>query len=181
MNQGFKSLLCLALYFLLLIVGCSADDSSTEQPPMVALEYMVGFVHITGNELYIDRVEIEINEFVKNMFESYSSFDYSPFDDVIFSPDLESPNGYEIHHPHRSLEKNVFSFTITDETIFTFTDFHLQFIEELDGETNRLFTTNSVEKFMMFFEINGRPTIPYFITVRDGMVVSFLEVFLFTI
>ena len=92
------------------------------------------------------------------------------------------PNGYSI------MDKNngETTFQLTDETIYTFTDVNLLFVNE--SQSNRLYTTTKKEEFLKHlgeYNLNDIPLLeqklPYFIEVMDGKLISITEKFKYTI
>ena len=132
-------------------------------------EGLVGHIVIEDNILHFRQVEIvewDDQERVKVLGLSQSDF----------------PNGYSI------IDKNnkETTFQLTDETIYTFTDVNLLFVNE--AESNRLYTTTKKEEFLQYlgeYNLNDTPLseqkLPYFIEVRDGKVISITEKFKYTI
>ncbi len=76
--------------------------------------------------LYLDEVEVVTTDDEDRMAE----LDLS---------DRDMPNGYYIHD--KNTEK--LSFKLTDETVYTFTDYHLLFVE--DPDSDRLYSTTDKE------------------------------------
>lgn len=132
-------------------------------------EGLVGHIVIEDNILHFRQVEIvewDDQERVKVLDLSQSDF----------------PNGYSI------IDKNnkETTFQLTDETIYTFTDVNLLFVNE--AESNRLYTTTKKEEFLQHlgqYNSNDTPLLeqklPYFIEVLDGKVISITEKFKYTI
>ena len=92
------------------------------------------------------------------------------------------PNGYSIIHRNNGET----TFELTDETIYTFTDVNLLFVNE--AESNRLYTTTKKDEFLKHlseYNLNDIPLseqkLPYFIEVKDGKVISITEKFKYTI
>ena len=142
----------------------SEYNIKTNQP-----EGFVGHIVIEDNILHFKEVEIvewDDQERVKELGLNESDF----------------PNGYSI------IQKNNVetSFELTDETIYTFTDVYHFFINE--SESNRLYTTTKKDEFLKHlgeYNLNDIPlseqTLPYFIEVMDGKVISITEKFKYTI
>lgn len=132
-------------------------------------EGFVGHIVIEDNILHLSEVEIvewDDQERVNELGLSESDF----------------PNGYTIIHKEQ--EEKIFE--LTDETIYTFTDVNLLFINE--SESNRLYTTTKKDEFLQYlgeYNSNDMPlseqTLPYFIEVKDGKVISITEKFKYTI
>ncbi len=132
-------------------------------------EGFVGHIVIKDNILHLSEVEIVEWDDQKRVNElGLSEFDF--------------PNGYSIIHKEQ--EEKIFE--LTDETIYTFTDVNLLFINE--SESNRLYTTTKKDEFLKHlgeYNLNDIPlseqTLPYFIEVIDGKVISITEKFKYTI
>ena len=132
-------------------------------------EGFVGHIVIEDNILHFNEVEIvewDDQERVKELGLNESDF----------------PNGYSI------IQKNngETTFELTDDTIYTFTDVNLLFVNE--PESNRLYTTTKKDEFLKHlgeYNLNDFPlseqTLVYFIEVMDGKVVSITEKFKYTI
>ncbi len=93
------------------------------------------------------------------------------------------PNGYSIIQKNNGGET---IFELTDGTIYTFTDVNLLFVNE--PESNRLYTTTKKDEFLKHlgeYNLNDVPlskqTLPYFIEVKYGKVISITEKFKYTI
>ena len=91
-----------------------------------------------------------------------------------------NPYGYYIHNP----SPETISFELTDQTVYTFTDYHLLFAEEPDGD--RIYTTTEKEKYIQHLKTSfavpftGKIPYPVFIEVKNDKVVSLTEKFIFT-
>lgn len=129
----------------------------------------MGHIVIEDNNLHFREVEIvewDDQERVKKLGLNESDF----------------PNGYSI------IDKNngETNFQLTDETIYTFTDVNLLFVDE--AESNRLYTTTKKDEFLKHlgeYNLNDIPLsqqkLVYFIEVMDGKVISITEKFKYTI
>ncbi len=136
----------------------------TNQP-----EGFVGNIVIEDNILHFREVEIvewDEQERVKELNLSESDF----------------PSGYTIINK----DSGEMTFELTDDTIYTFTDVNLLFVNE--AESDRLYTTTKKEEFLKHlgeYNLNDIPLseqkLPYFIEVRDGKVISITEKFKYTI
>ncbi|MPN06907.1 hypothetical protein SDC9_154164 [bioreactor metagenome] len=78
----------------------------------------------------------------------------------------------------------VASFELTDDTIYTFTDSNLLFVE--DADSNRLYTTTKKKDFLKHLDASysddlPAQKVPFFVEVSDGKIVSVTEEFQFTI
>ncbi len=132
-------------------------------PPMLA-----GYVTITGGTLYLDEVEMVWPENKRRISE------------LGLDPEYDFPNGYYINY----LGKETAAYTITDETVFTWIDVDLLFVDDPDG--NRQYSTNKSEEYLRHFKnyeddvpLNRR--IPLFVQVSNGTVLAVEEWFLLTI
>ncbi|MDD2447744.1 MAG: DUF4825 domain-containing protein, partial [Tissierellia bacterium] len=132
-------------------------------------EGFVGHIVIEDNILHFSQVEIvewDDQERVKELGLNQSDF----------------PNGYTIIHKNNGET----SFELTDDTIYTFTDMYLNFVDE--PESNRLYSTTKIDEFLKHlgeYNLNDIPLseqkLPYFIEVMDGKVISITEKFKYTI
>ncbi len=130
---------------------------------------LVGHIVIKDNILHFSEVEIvewDDRERVKELGLNESDF----------------PNGYSIIHKNNG--ETIFE--LTDDTIYTFTDVYHFFINE--PESNRLYATTKKDEFLKHlgkYNLNDTPlskqTLPYFIEVKDGKVISITEKFKYTI
>ena len=174
-----KRLFCFVL-LALFFVRCYGQE-----PPRTGyVERFIGYVYIADNTLHIDRVELVVFDPAG----IYPGIRYWLYEDIItvgLDDELAAhmPSGYYTRH----LGVEVLSFEITDETIFTFVDLNLYFNTDSDGA--RIHVTTNPEEFLMYhysnfpFDYDGAPLyrrIPYFITVRDGVVLNLTESFWLT-
>jgi len=163
-----------------LFVGCN----NQEGPGTGHVERFIGYVYIVNNTMYIDRVEL----IVFDARGIYPGINYELYNDIIIvdlDDELASqmPSGYHTRH----LGVEVLSFEITEESIFTFVDLNLHF--GVNPEGNRLYSTTNPDEFLVYhysnfpFDYEGAPLyrrIPYFITVRDGILLNLTESFWLT-
>jgi len=161
----------------LFLVGCAGREASET-------EHFVGYIYIVGNTLYVDRVELTVFD----AEHIYYGIDYGLYADIVIIglDDVMAdsmPNGYRT----RRLGVEVLSFEITGETVFTFVDLNLYFGTEPDG--SRLYSTSIADEFLRYhvsnfpFDYEGAPLyrrIPYFISVRDGEILTLNESFWLT-
>ena len=94
----------------------------------------------------------------------------------------DMPNGYAILRNNQSDE----TYELADEVEYIFTDTNLNFIEELEAEGDRLYTTTKNDVFLTHLgDSNNIPrseqTIPYFVKIQNGRVISIEEKFEYTI
>ncbi len=153
----------LILCILLLGFGFSACSPASEPDP----ESLAGYVTLEENTLYLDVVEVITTEDKDRIAE----LDLS---------DRDMPNGYYIHDQDTETK----SFELTDETVYTFTDYHLLFVGKPDSD--RLYTTTKKEDFIQHLNTSfnnsftGEVPYPLFIEVKDDKVISITEKFIFT-
>ena len=83
------------------------------------------------------------------------------------------PNGYLV----KPLSRDIISFELTEETVFTFTDVALLFVDGEAVPTRRYYTT-VLEEFLTHRA--SVDTVIVFIQIQNGRVVSVTEEFLFT-
>ena len=132
-------------------------------------EFLTGNIVINGDNLLIKEVEVVELDNKKRVEEL--KLDESEF-----------PNGYTII----SNNKDILQLKLTENTIYNFTDIEGYFIENL--ESNRLYSTTNLSEFLKHldeYKLNDIPlekqTIPYFIEIKDGEVISITERFKYTI
>ena len=147
--------------------GCVGKTDPHEKTALPDAVSLTGYIVIDGNTLYFDEVEIITSE------------DTGRISDLELSSG-DMPNGYCV----RRLGKETVTFKITDETVYTFVDINLFFIEDADGD--RLYTTSDLGEFMRHLNESYNDTppaqkVPFFIQVRDGVVIGITEEFEFTI
>ena len=162
-----KRLLVLALFGLILS-GCAGQNTSE-------MEHFVGWIDIFDDTLYIDRVELIVFDDMAQGL--YPGILYTLYKDIALvgrndePPDgLDMPSGYHIRH----LEEETLSFVIINETTFNFIDTQLLFVKDPDG--SRLYSTNDADEFLQYHY----PSVPYFISVREGKVIGVTESFWLT-
>ena len=151
---------------LLSVTGCSKTEV---KQPESEIESLVGYIVIKGNILYFDEVEIIEPE------------DKERIKELDLDEDLQ-PTGYKILN---EIQEEV-TYELGDEVNYTFTDVYLNFVKE--SKEDRLYHTTKKDDFLKHlgeYDLNGIPlfeqTIPYFIEVQDGKVISITEEFKFTI
>lgn len=158
MDKGKHWLLVISILFL----GLTFSACTSAYKP----ESLVGYIVLEGNTLYLDEVEVITTEDKDRIAE-------------LNLKDVDMPNGYYIYNS--STETTAYE--LTDETTYTFTDYHLLFVENPDGD--RLYTTTSKENFIQHLNISysDEPPagkVPFFIEVKDDKVISITEEFIFT-
>lgn len=161
-----SNILLLIVLSLFSIVGCVKTEV---EEPKSEVETLVGYMVIEDNTLYFDEVEIVELEDKERMEEL----------DLV---DTDMPSGYAIINENQEET----TFHLADEVIYTFTDMALNFVKESEGD--RIYTTTKKDEFLQHlgeYNLNEIPlseqTIPYFIEVQDGKVISIEEKFKYTI
>lgn len=162
-----KSIVLLIIVLpLLSVIGCYKAEV---KQPKSEIESLVGYIVIKDNTLYFDEVEI-IEPGDKERIKELGLDENLP------------PTGFEILN---ETQEEV-TYELADEVNYIFTDVNLNFIKESEG--NRLYQTTKKDEFLKHLEeynLNYIPlfvqTIPYFIEVQDGKVISITEEFKFTI
>lgn len=146
--------------------GNGSDTPKNGEESSYGAELLAGYIFIEGNSLYLDPVEI-----IKIEDEDRRA-------ELGLSGQNDLPNGYHIHN----LVTETMSFKLTDNTVYTFTDFNLEYVKEADG--NRIYQTTKLEEFVNGSAYPDLPLaeqkIPYFLEVHDGQVISITEEFIYT-
>lgn len=129
-------------------------------------ELLAGYILLEENILYLDEVEVITTEDKDRIVE-------------LDLKDEDLPNGYYIHNRG----KETILFELTDETVYTFIDYQLLFVEEPSGD--RLYKTTKKENFVKhlntsYFDEPPAGKVPFFIEVKNGKAISVTEKFLFT-
>lgn len=157
-EKGY-GLLILSILLLGLVLPACSDEPETEE--------VAGYVNMEDSKLHLDEVEVIMAE----------------DEDRVAELDLEDrdmPNGYYIHNP----DTEITSYELTNETEFTFTDYHLLFVQ--DPDSDRLYTTHNKEEYFAHLQesidspFTGEVPYPLFIEVKDDRVISVTEKLLFT-
>lgn len=159
--------LLLIVVSLFSVIGCSKTEV---KQPESEVESLVGYIVIKNNTLYFDKVEIvqtEDKERIKEL-------------------DLDAtdmPNGYAIINENQ--EEIIYE--LAEKVDYTFTDVKLNFIKKSESEGDRLYHTTKKDEFLKHlgeYDLNeislSEQTIPYFIKVQDGKVISITEEFKYT-
>ena len=151
---------------LCLLLGAVVLSSCTAAQETKISGY--GYMVLKDNILHFDEVEIIRPEDTDRMAEL----------ELVEQHDM--PSGFCIYNENA----DDVTYELTDDTTYTFTDMELYFVNNEDG--TRKYTTNSREEFLRHLgHLNDYPldeqTIPYFIEVKDGKVISITEEFEFTI
>lgn len=159
-----KSILLLITMVLLVgLIGCTRPAGKEE------VESRVGYIVIDGNDLQFKEIEIVEWE------------DRDKMDEYNLSDDDMEATGFVFIEKPGSL-----NYQLAEEVDYIFTDVHLNFIEEEDGD--RIYHTRKKEEFLRHlaeYDLNDIPleeqTIPYFIEISGGKVTSIREEFKYTI
>ncbi|MGI6145763.1 MAG: hypothetical protein ACOYED_08375 [Peptococcia bacterium] len=138
-----------------------------DEHPETKPQSLAGHIVIAGDTLYFDQVEIVRREDKERVSE-------------LGLKDIDMPSGYIIINENK--EETVFE--LTGEVKYIFTDMDLYFVKESDSD--RLYTTTQKAEFLKHLgKLNDFPlsqqTIPYFIEVQNGKVISITEKFGYTI
>ncbi len=148
---------CLAFLF----TGCGETA-----PKVTEAESLAGYIHIEGDTLYLDKVEI------------IERVDTDRIAELNLDPDFDLPNGYYIYN--KTAES--VPYELTEDTVYTFTDFELLFVDEPDS--NRFYESTKLQEFLDGSSYQDVPLeeqrIPYFLFVQDGKVISIMEDFIYT-
>ena len=133
------------------------------------IELLAGYIVIRDNTLHFDEVEIIEPE------------DKERIKELGLGEDLP-PTGFKILN---EIQKEI-TYELTDETVYNFLDVYRLFVE--DENEDRAYATTNKDEFLKHldeYNQNDIPlfeqTIPYFIEVQDGKVISITEEFKFTI
>lgn len=129
---------------------------------------ITGYMIIEHNLLYLDEVEIITREY-KERIEELSMIE-----------DINMPSGYHIYNA----DKEIQTFELTNETSYTFVDYHFLFVKEDDGV--RLYTTTKKEEFIQhlnksYYDSPPAQKVIFFVEVKDGKVTNITEKIEFTI
>ncbi len=150
------------MLYVFALVGCIPKQKLTET------QTVVGHIVIEDNTLYFDRVEVILFEDIDRIAE------------IGLKQQDDFPNGYYIYN--QDTEKDTYD--LTDETVYNFVDSNLLFVNDKDGD--RSYTTTKKEEFIQhlstsYSDVPPAQTVPFFIEVKDDMVISITEKFEFTI
>lgn len=161
-----KSIILLIIVLVFSMIGCVKTEVADSQNE---IELLIGYIVIEDNNLHFDQVEIVRREDKKRMEE-------------LELDESDVPSGYAIINEKQ--EKTTYE--LADKVVYKFTDVYLNFIEE--SEDNRGYITTKKDEFLKHlgeYNLNDIPlfeqTIPYFIEVQDGKVISIEEKFEYTI
>lgn len=150
------------------IVFIESVKTEVKQPKS-EIELLAGYIVIRDNTLHFDEVEIIEPE------------DKERIKELGLDEDLP-PTGFKILN---EIQKEI-TYELTDETVYNFLDVYRLFVE--DENEDRAYATTNKDEFLKHlgeYNQNDIPlfeqTIPYFIEVQDGKVISITEKFKFTI
>lgn len=157
-----KAIVSLSIVLLLIsVIGCTTTVEEIEE--------LTGYIVIKDNVLHFRHVKIiKIDE--KETMDEFN----------LIEEDM--PNGYAILRKNQADE----TYELADEVEYIFTDTNLNFIEESEAGGDRLYTTTKNDEFLTHLgDLKNIPlskqTIPYFIKVQNGKVISIEEKFEYTI
>lgn len=161
-------ILLIIVVSLFSLMGCSKNEV---KKPKSEIESFAGYIVIKDDILYFDEVEIIEPE------------DKERIKELGLDEDLP-PTGFEVLNENQE----EVTYELADEVNYTFTDINLNFIKESESGGNRIYNTTKKDEFIKHlgdYNLNDIPlfeqTIPYFIEVQDGKVISITEEFKFTI
>lgn len=161
-----KSIILLISILLFSMIGCVKTGG---EAPEKEIEALIGYIVIEDNYLHFDQVEIVKREDKERIEE-------------LDLDESDVPSGYAIINENQ--EKRTYE--LADKVVYKFTDVFLNFIEE--SEEDRVYITTKKDEFLKHlgeYNLNDIPifeqTIPYFIEVQDGKVISIEEKFEYTI
>jgi len=157
MKKALALFLC--AFCLFLAAGCTQTDSNSED--------MAGYIVIIDNTLYFDIVEILTPDDTDRITELQ-----------LGAGDM--PNGFHIYN--ESIEKSTYE--LTDKTVYSFIDVNRLF-SNADGDTPA-YETTVLDEFLLHLDTTytdnpPAQTVPFFVTVKGGKVVSVTEEFKYTI
>lgn len=150
------------MVYVLALLGCTPKQEQIEP------ESLVGYIVIEDNTLYLDIVEVITLEDIERITE------------LGLNQQDDFPNGYHIYNPDTGKD----TYDLTEETVYTFVDLNLLFVNDEDGD--RSYTTTKKEEFIQhlntsYSDVPPAQTVPFFIEVQDDKVISITEKFEFTI
>ena len=188
-------------------IGENAGEYTDEYAVVHSSEetLLVGPIVIRDNWLYVDLVEIFMHDEDGFILSSMSDIALAGVEiltaddhDRIAELGLDLYRFQNWHYIRENAGDGPLRFEITDETVFTFTDTGLQFIDDDPVGNPRRQANVGVDEFIIYISeatwgvpvppvLNpdniGADTVtrrPYFVTVQGGRVVSVLEEFIFT-
>jgi hypothetical protein len=144
-----------------------SQDTKNIEDDFEEIQSLAGYIRIEDNVIHFNEVEIVEWEDQKRVKE-------------LGLNEYDMPNGYAIINKNKGER----TYELADEVIFTFTDMNLDYVKNPDG--NRLYTTTKKDRLLKYFEKSSKlplskQTIPYFIEVKGGKVISITEKFKYTI
>lgn len=159
-----KVLLIPFLLIAMALSGCSKEPQAPADTDEAAS--VVGYIVIEDNTLYVDEVELVTLEDEARMEE-------------LGLTQVDLPNGYHFHNEEIAQAE----YELTEDTTYTFVDVEVLFVGETD---ERKYTTNEKDEFVQhlsvaFTDTPPAQTVPFFMEISDGKVVSIVEEFEYTI
>ncbi len=136
-------------------------------------DVLAGYITLEDDTLYLDRVEVITTE-EGDRITGLGFYNPERMAELGLQ-DEDLPNGYYIHE----LNEESLAYELSDETVYTFTDVHLLFVENEESD-RRYFTTDKEEFMEHLSTIPGKVKYPFLVEVSGGKVLSITEVFLFT-
>lgn len=161
--------LLLTAFLLFSIVGCHTTEVEEYKPDV---ELLVGYLVIKDNLLHFDEVEI------------VETRDQDRIKELDLDVQNHMPNGYAIIN---EIQEDI-TYELADEVTYVFTDINLNFLKESEVDGDRVYITTNQEEFLEHLDehdLNDIPlfeqTIPYFINIQDGKVITIEEELKYTI
>lgn len=168
------------------------------------IQYLVGYIYISENTLYLDRVRVFISDGIGRQVLNFLEVDDYQYQDLhllnlecwIHFSELGLMMDTASGHFTEVLQHETLPFDITDTTLFTFFDFELRFGAEPNSD--RIVTTELEEFLLHLTNLDLFPDgsrnmnmpldsqestsnrIPYFLRIYQDMVLTVHEVFLLT-
>ena len=152
-----RNLIILLFIAIFVLSGCGAGE----------VESLAGYMVIEGNLLRLDEVELITTEDSERVAKLGLS-------------ESDMPGGYCIYNE----EENWQELKLTNKTTYTFVDYNMLFVK--DKNSDRLYTTTKKEEFIQHLETSytdspPAQTVPFFVEIKDGKLISVTEEFRFTI
>lgn len=156
----------MALLSIIIFMYTTSGCAEGKEQPVSEPESLAGYIVIEDNKLYLKEVEIITPADEERMAE-------------LGLEQEDMPSGYHINNLN-----TLYTFELTDETIYAFVDFHLLFVEDENGD--RKYTTTKKEEFIQhlntsYYDFPPAQQVPFFVQVKDGKVITITERFEFTI
>lgn len=163
---------------LVVLMGLTACSESAELPyaeGSLLSHTLFGTITIEDNVVHVDEVELVTTPYADQLL-GVSLHDPERMAELGLTED-DLPNGYTVHNPYAVIA----TYELADETIYSFVDTALLYVEEEDGD--RVYETTDRDAFLHHLQntYGGMPkTVPFYIEVRDGQVVRIEEKLLLT-